>query len=247
MKEWFAFTDQLAPSVVKIETPTGTGTGFLCAYNEAKSLTAIATAYHVVEEADKWQQPIRLRVGTNDILLLESERVVWPDRDKATDSAVIITAAAKLNVLQLPEEAIPLLPSAKHLKVGVEVAWLGYPGIGPQTLCFFSGKVSAWEATRDRYLIDGVAIHGVSGGPVFFRTIDDKVQIIGAITQYIANRLTGESLPGLSVAQNVSHFHRIISDLKSRDEAARKKKEEEQAAIAATPTKEDAPALKRPD
>jgi len=42
--------------------------------------------------------------------------------------------------------------------------------------------------------------------------------------------LTGETLPGLSVAQNVSHFHTAISDIKSRDEAARKKKEEEQAA-----------------
>ena len=243
MKEWFALMDQLAPSVVKIETPSGTGTGFLCAYNEAKTMTAIATARHVVEEADKWQQPIRIRVGENDILLLESDRVIWPDKDKATDSAIIIAPSATLKILQLPGNPIPLLPDDKHLKVGVEVAWLGYPGIGPQTLCFFSGKISAWQTAHGRYLIDGVAIHGVSGGPVFFRTTDDKVQTIGTITQYIANRLTGESLPGLSVAQNVSHFHTAISIIKNRDEAAKKKKEEEQKA-AASPAAEAPPAAK---
>jgi hypothetical protein len=232
MTEWFALTDKLAPSVVKIETPTGKGTGFLCAYNESKTIAAIATAYHVVEDVDKWQQPIRFRVGDNDILVLEADRVIWPDKDQATDSAVIIVPSAKLNVLDLPKDPIPLLPSDKHLRVGVEVAWLGYPGIGPQTLCFFSGKISAWQPIQDRYLIDGVVIHGVSGSPVFFRASDTEVQVIGTITQYIANRLTGESLPGLSVAQNVSHFHKTISEIKSRDEAAKKKKEEELAAEA---------------
>jgi hypothetical protein len=82
-------------------------------------------------------------------------------------------------------------------------------------------------------LIDGVAIHGVSGGPVFFRTADGA-HIIGT-TQYMANRLTGESPPGLSVAQDVSHFHKIVTLIKNRDEAARKKKEEEQQAAATTP------------
>jgi hypothetical protein len=181
MKEWFHFTDQLAPSVVKIETPTGTGTGFLCAYNEAKTIAAIATAHHVVEDADKWQQPIRIRAGENNILLLESDRVIWPDKAKATDSAVIIASSAKLNILQLPENPIPLLPGDKHLKVGVEVAWLGYPGIGPQTLCFFSGKISAWQPTQGRYLIDGVATHGVSGGPVFFQANDAEVRSLARL------------------------------------------------------------------
>ena len=132
--------DQLAPSVVKIETPTGSGTGFLCAYNAARTLTAIATAHHVVEEADKWQQPIRIHVGTNTILLQEPDRVIFSDKDKVTDSSVIMASPAALSALQLPKNPVPLGPSGRHLKVGVEVGWLGYPGIGPQTLCFFAAR-----------------------------------------------------------------------------------------------------------
>ena len=69
MKEWFELMDQLAPSVVKIETQSGSGTGFVCAFNEAKTLTAIATAYHVVGDADTWQQSIRIRDEQQAVLL----------------------------------------------------------------------------------------------------------------------------------------------------------------------------------
>jgi hypothetical protein len=78
-------------------------------------------------------------------------------------------------------------------------------------------------------LIDGVAINGVSGGPVILRRADDTVRIIGAITAYMPNRLTSGTLPGLSVAQDVSHFQKIVTQFKSSDEAARKKKEQEAA------------------
>ena len=41
-----------------------------------------------------------------------------------------------------------------------------------------------------------------------------------------ANRATGEALPGLSVAQDVSHFHETAAQVKSLDEAAQKHAEE---------------------
>jgi hypothetical protein len=62
---WNAIVERVAPYVVKVETPSGHGTGFLCLYNQDKSLLGIATAYHVVEDADQWQQPIRLRQNTS--------------------------------------------------------------------------------------------------------------------------------------------------------------------------------------
>ena len=45
------------------------------------------------------------------------------------------------------------------------------------------------------YLVDGVAINGVSGGPVF----DDRCHLIGVVFAYIPNQL-GENtlLPGLA-------------------------------------------------
>jgi hypothetical protein len=91
------------------------------------------------------------------------------------------------------------------------------------TLCFFSGNVSAWQEWRNAYLVDGVAINGVSGGPVIFSTPTDGVQIVGSIAAYYANRATGEALPGLSVAQDVSHFQESISRIRTIDEANRQK------------------------
>ena len=126
----------------------------------------------------------------------------------------------------LPQTLIPLLPSSTMLPIGTEVGWLGYPGIAQQTLCFFSGIVSARQEWRHAYLIDGVAINGVSGGPVVHSTEADGVQIIGTLSAYISNRATGETLPGLSMARDVSHFHETISRIHSLDEANQKKQEQ---------------------
>jgi hypothetical protein len=206
MKEWYELVDLLSNCVVKIETPQGHGTGFLCAYNEAKTLVGIATAYHVVEHADQWQLPIRIHnitVGTK-VLLKEADRVIFPEPNK--DSAVIVIFSQDIiSTLKLPKEPIGFISAGKHLKVGVEVAWLGYPGICHDTLCFFTGNISAWQEGKSEYLIDGVAINGVSGGPVF-RRAGETVDIIGAITNYMPNRLTSGTLPGLSVAQDVFTF-----------------------------------------
>jgi hypothetical protein len=217
---WNEVVDRVAPSIVKIETPRGHGTGFLCFYNEDRDLCGIATAHHVVEHADEWQEPIRIihQASRSVKFLQESDRVIWVDRSK--DSAVIVTSPADL---KLPENAIPLLPTERRLPIGVEVGWLGYPAMAENTLCFFSGNVSAWQDWLNTYLVDGVAINGVSGGPVIYSTPTDGVQIVGSIAAYYANRATGEALPGLSVAQDVSHFQETISSVRTIDEANRRK------------------------
>jgi hypothetical protein len=73
-------------------------------------------------------------------------------------------------------------------------------------------------------MIDGVAIPGVSGGPVILSSVAEGCQFIGAVSAY---RAGGQALPGLLVAQDVSHFHTVISTLRSWDEAKAKKAEEE--------------------
>ena len=40
---------------------------------------------------------------------------------------------------------------------------------------------------------------------------------------YVSNRATGDTLPGLSIARDVSHFHDAISAIKSLDEAKGRK------------------------
>jgi hypothetical protein len=44
-----------------------------------------------------------------------------------------------------------------------------------------------------------------------------------------ANRVTGETLPGLLRAQDVSHFHGVANHVRSIDEANAKKREFEEA------------------
>lgn len=222
---WDQVVQKVTPYIFKIETPAGHGTGFLCLYNSTKTLCGVATTLHVVEYADTWKQPIRLshHSSSEQIFLKDSEYSVIPDL--TTDSAVILF---KSPVFELPSKLIELIPLGAPLSIGKEVSWLGFPAIEPFTLCFFSGNVSAWLEFRKAYLIDGVAINGVSGGPVTFLNNADGVQIVGIVSAYIANRATGDTLPGLLYAQDVSHFRGVIDQIRSLDDANKKKQEIEQ-------------------
>jgi len=222
--DWQHVVEKVKPYVVKIKTPTGHGTGFLCMRNATDTICGIATAAHVVDHASEWQQPIQVISYEPDgeikgiAFLKETQRVIrfnWH-----TDSAVVIFPTSDL---VLPEDVIPLLQTDRVLPIGVDVGWLGFPAI-ERRCCFFSGNVSAHDAGRSGYLIDGVAINGVSGGPVIYSTGADGATIVGVMTQYRTNRSGGEALPGLSYAQDVSHFHSIITESKTLDEAKEKAK-----------------------
>jgi hypothetical protein len=123
---------------VKIDTPSGHGTGFVFCYNENKTMCGIATAKHVVSYADQWQQPIRINhhPSTTNAFLKEDDRFI--DLDTDTDSAVILFLTRNLD--RLPKDPLPLLDYNETLPTGAEVGWLGYPGIAALTLCFFAGK-----------------------------------------------------------------------------------------------------------
>ena len=219
---WDQVVQKVTPYIVKIETPTGYGTGFLSLYNEDRSWCGIATAAHVFSDADEWQKPIKIRhqYSTEVLFLQPNDRVIYIDWK--TDSAVILFFKGQL---QLPEIPITLFPVGSALGIGVEVGWLGFPAIESYTLCFFSGNISARQEFRNAYLIDGVSISGVSGGPVLHLTETGIVQIVGIVSAYHANRATGEALPGLLIAQDVSHFHNVLNHVRSVDEANRKKQE----------------------
>jgi hypothetical protein len=223
---WDAAIKTISPHVVRIETPTGYGTGFLSFYNHDHSWCGIATAAHVVSHADEWQEPIKIRneASPNPRFLKADERVIFVDCP--TDSAVVLFLKGEL---KLPESHIALLPMDEPCSIGADIGWLGFPTIEPDILCFFAGTVSARQIAKKAYLIDGVAINGVSGGPVFHCPNPDKVQIIGCVSAYHANRATGEALPGLLRAQDVFHFHGVAKHIQSIDEANVKKREFEEA------------------
>ena len=223
---WDTSIKAIEPHVVRIETPNNYGTGFLAFYNHDRAWCGIATAAHVVSHADEWQQPIKIRnAATPSQRFLKAEdRVIFID--SSTDSAVVLFLKGDL---VLPESPIALLPVDQPCRVGSDVGWLGFPNIEPNTMCFFAGTISAWQPARKSYLIDGVAINGVSGGPVFHCPDSKSVQIIGCVSAYHPNLATGAALPGLARAQDVSQFHAAAAHIRSIDEANAKKKEFEEA------------------
>src|SRR5689334_22852672 len=123
---WDQIVQKVTPYVVRIDTQTGYGTGFLCLYNDDKTWCGIATAYHVVRDVDQWQQPIRIRAHdlTELAFLKESDRVIFLDWQ--TDSAVILFPHGGL---KLPENLIPLFPANNLISIGTDVGWLGFPYI----------------------------------------------------------------------------------------------------------------------
>lgn len=217
--DWYKAYDKITPYMVRVESETGFGTGFLFGYNANHSIAAFATACHVVDNVEEWKKPIRIRhYSTNKVVYFEDAgRVIFADRLRDTATILVST-----NSFDLPPATLPLLPSDKFKKIGVEVGWTGFPSLSPSDLCFFSGTVSFYQSSEATYLIDGVAINGVSGGPVFSTLADSTPQIIGVISAYVANIRGGDTLPGLLKARDLTTVHNHIKTIKSFDEAKQK-------------------------
>ncbi|MCL4475861.1 MAG: serine protease [Nitrospirae bacterium] len=209
---WHEAVELINPYVVRIWTPQGSGTGFVVSTSKATPLCAIATAAHVINHAHYWEEPLRIEHSASGktVLLRPAERAI--NVQPGDDTAAIIFERSELT---LPDNALSLTPKGKYFKPGVEIGWLGYPAIPRASLCFFSGRISAWIDGESAYLVDGVAINGVSGGPAFV----DASMLIGVVSAYIPNRATGEPLPGLAVIRSVNQFHDIVERFSSIDQA----------------------------
>jgi hypothetical protein len=75
---------------------------------------------------------------------------------------------------------------------------------------------------------------------LFSGCIKDGPELIGVVSAYIANRATGETLPGVAVVQDVTQFHDVAERFRTVDEA----KSTESPPSESIPQRE--PATKRP-
>ena len=114
---------------------------------------------------------------------------------------------------------LSLAPEGRTLRVGIEVGWVGFPAVASDQLCFFSGRVSSFVSAEGAYLVDGVAINGVSGGPAIHLSSAGEIHIMGVVSAYIPNRATGDALPGLAVIRDVVQLQGLVKELDSLDEA----------------------------
>lgn len=232
---WSEAVQIIEPHVVRIATPRGSGSGFLISNARNSGVCGIATAAHVVDQAHYWEEPIRIDHASSgkSLVVRRDERAVFLDLGR--DTAAILFNRGDL---PLPATPLPLVPRNKAVRVGVKIGWLGFPAIPSASLCFFEGMVSAHVVPQEAYLVDGVAINGVSGGPAFHlvNRKADPTYVMGVVSAYIPNRATGEVLPGLSVVRHVRQFHELAPTFASLDQA----KEAEQPAEL-PPTKPDDP------
>lgn len=213
---WAKAIEIVKSYIVKIDTPDVLGTGFLCAYTESKKVCGIATAAHVVNKSHIWEEPIRIEhfISRETKLLHASDRVVFIDLK--LDTAVILFAQDKI---PFPENTLTFISEKKALRAGNEIGWVGFPSVSPNNLCFFTGKISCWVDNIRTYLVDGVAINGVSGGPVFYIS-KDGIKVIGSVSAYLPNR--AGATPGLAMVSHVEQYQKVIKTIKNMEEAKKK-------------------------
>jgi hypothetical protein len=242
--EWQTAIETVKPYVVKILTPQGTGTGFLVSFPKDRRLFGVATAAHVVNHAHLWEEPIRLHhVGSGETVVLHhADRAIFLEENLDTAAVVFQNQSIKW-----PEKALELIPVAVNLKIGNEVGWLGFPAISPANLCFFTGVASCWLENDRAYLVDGVAINGVSGGPAFHVAMDGVLRVIGVVSAYIPNRATGEPLPGLCVVRDVKQFQELSQRFATVGEAKRQESEPIAPAVSEPAPQAGPPATPQPE
>ena len=209
---WQQAVEAISPYVIRISTPDHAGTGVLFAFGAGGGILGFATAAHVLAHAHLWQQPIRIEQCSSgwERLVHFNERALVFDDDTDTAALVLLRDGASF-----PTDLLAMTPEGMNIRVGVEVGWVGYPGVTParDQLCFFSGRISAWLEAKHAYLVDGVAISGVSGGPAFFVGSRGQPVLLGVMSAYLPNKTTGTPLPGLSLVQHIGQLERVVKDL----------------------------------
>ena len=215
--DWENHVDQIAPFVVKIQTQFGYGTGYI--FWQDDTYCCIATAKHVISPANEkgWEQAILISLPNGSVVRFYPSNRRILEGTNSSDSAAILVHK---NGLNFPPNCLPLWNFSGEIPIGASVGWLGFPQVVDQSVpnpSFFSGNISNAFQHLQQYAIDGVAIHGVSGGPLFCTAEGGGALVIGTISSYFPNTIVAEgnekSLPGISIAHSFSTFSRIIDNL----------------------------------
>lgn len=203
--DWHEVIDRVSPSVFRVETEQSGGTAFVFSLaktpRNGKHYSMLATVWHVLRDSiDSTSTLTLISSDGNREWKSTSDNISYMQLgDEVFDTALIMVESAVplMDITCL----LPILPFESHMARGAGIGWLGFPGIADPELCFFTGVVSGYLNEPPGYLIDGVAINGVSGGPVF----DNRCHLIGMMTAYIPNRIDEvTTLPGLSAVTPIN-------------------------------------------
>lgn len=205
---WDEIVDRVSPSVFRLYTEYAAGTGFLVSIgkdsNNVDVFAIIGTAWHVLETLPGSSVDLKIvSVDKKTVFTSAADQVgLLRLGDARYDTGLIVVRTGK--PLLDENKLQPIFPFNSMLAKGADIGWLGFPGITESELCFFQGHVSGYLNDPPTYLVDGVAINGVSGGPVF----DNRSHIIGLVSAYIPNRIDKETtLPGLMTVVPINAIH----------------------------------------
>jgi Trypsin-like peptidase domain len=168
-----------------------------------------ATAWHVLKDV-KSMEGIRLVSADRKKTLNSQNSTIHYEklREEIYDTAIIIVKTDK----PIIDEAnlLPIPPKDLLLAQGAEIAWMGFPGLVEPAPCFFHGYISGYQDNPPRYIVDGVAINGVSGGPVF----DKHAQLAGLVSAYRPNKRDDNViLPGVSLLLPINSIRYFMENL----------------------------------
>ena len=151
MTDWRRLIEEIKPYIVKIETPSGSGTGFQIGEDDKWDYAITVTAHHVIAFAEQWGLPIKItREAPSESLELPPAE---PGRSRIRRtrqdaSSLFLPVKRHLSEIALHPATLP---------VGTEVGWLGYPGSVSGGKLAFSLGGSAW-CFRRRGIILSMAL-----------------------------------------------------------------------------------------
>lgn len=215
---WHDAAERVGRSTFRLYTDKSMGTGFLVMVGKGGSgyVAALATAWHVVDAAVAGSA-LRIcdRDGKEVVRSLDGNMSVMEIGEKIDSAILVVTSKERLFA---ENQLLPILPTEVQLAQGAEIGWMGYPGIVEPELCFFHGYVAGMLRKPPVYLVDGVAINGVSGGPVF----DDRCHLVGLVSAYLPNRIdSATTLPGVSFVVPINFIYEWIKvHINPRDNGA---------------------------
>jgi hypothetical protein len=195
---WEETISKIEPLVYQVRAGDALGTAFVIGMSGPRDggrHLSLVTAWHVVKDVVTTDASLDLIdfKGTAISTLSNGPMTICPIGPAECDSALMIVPTRE--PLLNPDALFPM-PLRTMLARGAELGWLGFPGLVYPELCFFKGVVSGHREDPSIYLVDGVAINGVSGGPAF----DRNGLMVGLVSSYVPNRRgDGATLPGLLI------------------------------------------------
>lgn len=209
--EWITAVERAQRITYRVRAGDETGTAFVASIgrpNGPDFRTLFVTAWHVVEGVLKNDRILDLTrfdgLVVGDVCTGPCE--ISPIGPRAWDLGVI-QLVTRVPLADVSDMLPVVLETA--LPAGAEVGWLGYPGITAPGSCFFRGVVAGHRPDAPYYFLDGTALPGVSGGPVF----DRNGLLVGVLAAYLPESAEGVSIPGLACAIAINPVRLFVEEV----------------------------------